>query len=48
MQILITLISNCISNETSIYCIKGVKKEGMQQVQIRWVSKEFQNSLNCC
>lgn len=47
MQILITLISNCILNETSICCLKGGEREGMQQVQIRWVSREFQNSLNC-
>lgn len=48
MQIKITLISECASNKASRYCQKREKREDMKQVQIRWVSREFQNSLNGC
>lgn len=50
MQIQITLISNYISNKALSYCKKkkGGKREGVEQVQIRWVSREFWNSLNGC
>lgn len=48
MQIQITLISKCTSNKAPSYCQKGGKREDMKQVQIRWVFREFQNSLNGC
>lgn len=48
MQIQITLISKLTSSKASSYCQKGGKGEDMKQVQIKWISREFQNSLNGC
>lgn len=48
MQIKTTLIYKCASNKASRYCQKRGKREDMTQLQIRWVSREIQNSLNGC